>query len=379
MLRINQQRSASGAKSYFEEGLAREDYYTQDAIVGHWGGKGAEQLGLAREVQRDAFLRLCDTRDPDTGRTLTARTLENRTVGYDMIWHVPKSVSLLYTLTRDERILRAFQSAVRETMQELEADVKTWVRQAGQNAERTTGNLVFAEFVHLTARPVNGVPDPHLHAHCFVFNTTFDSAEARWKAGQFREVVRDAPYFDAAFHARLSKGMADLGLTIERTKAGWEVVGIGKEILGKFSRRTAKIEELAREKGITDTEEKARLGAKTREKKGESQSLDALRAEWKGRLTEDERKAIKDVLTRKQNPSEARISVRGAVDHSLWHGFERSSVVEDRRLLATGLKRGYGSVLPEDAGGSSRGRGREHSPATGGVPKSGRSAGERLL
>jgi conjugative relaxase-like TrwC/TraI family protein len=349
MLRINQQRSASGAKSYFEEGLAREDYYTQDAIVGHWGGKGAERLGLVGEVQRDAFLRLCDNRDPETGRTLTARTRENRTVGYDMNWHAPKSVSLLYTLTKDERILRVFQSAVRETMLELEADVKTRVRQAGQNAERTTGNLVFAEFVHLTARPVDGVPDPHLHAHCFVFNATFDSEEARWKAGQFREIVRDAPYFEAAFHARLSKGMADLGLTIERTKAGWEVAGIGKEVLGKFSRRTAKIEELAREKGITDIDEKARLGAKTREKKGESQSLDSLRAEWKGRLTEDERKAIKDVLTRKQTPTEPRITARGAVDHALRHGFERSSVVEDRRLLATALKRGYGAVLPEDA------------------------------
>ncbi len=349
MLRINQQRSAAGAKSYFEEGLAREDYYTQDAIVGRWGGKGAERLGLVGEVQRDAFLKLCDNRDPNTGRTLTARTRDNRTVGYDMNWHAPKSVSLLYTLTRDERILRAFQSAVRETMQELEADVKTRVRQAGQNTERTTGNFAFAEFVHLTARPVNGVPDPHLHAHCFVFNATFDAEEARWKAGQFREVVRDAPYFEAAFHARLSKGMADLGLTIERTKAGWEVAGIGKPILDKFSRRTAKIEELAREKGITDSVEKSRLGAKTRENKGESQSLDALRAEWKGRLTEDERKAIKDVLTRRQTPAAAPISARGAVDHALRHGFERSSVVEDRRLLATALKRGYGSVLPEAA------------------------------
>ena len=53
MLRINQQRSSTGAKSYFEEGLAREDYYTQDAIIGRFGGKGAERLGLVGEVQRD--------------------------------------------------------------------------------------------------------------------------------------------------------------------------------------------------------------------------------------------------------------------------------------------------------------------------------------
>src|SRR5438034_4806375 len=115
MLRVNQQRSAAGAKSYFEEGLAREDYYTQDAIIGHWGGKGAERLGLVGEVERSAFLSLCDNRNPNTAATLTARTRENRRVGYDFNFHCPKSVSLLYTLTRDDRILSAFQSAVRET------------------------------------------------------------------------------------------------------------------------------------------------------------------------------------------------------------------------------------------------------------------------
>lgn len=349
MLRINQQRSASGAKSYFEEGLAREDYYTQDAIVGRWGGNGAERLGLVGEVGRDAFIALCDNRNPSSGRPLTPRSKHDRTVGYDFNFHAPKSLSLLYTLTKDARILAAFQAAVRETMQELEADVKTRVRQGGQNAERTTGNFVYAEFVHLTARPVNGVPDPHLHAHCFTFNATFDSEEDRWKAGQFREVVRDAPYFEAAFHSRLSRAVADLGLGIERTKAGWEVAGLGKELLGKYSRRTAKIEELAKAKGITDVHEKSALGAKTREKKGEPRSLDALRTEWKSRLTEDERRTIKDVLTRPRPKTELPISAAQAVDHAIAHGFERASVVEDRRLLATALKRGYGAVRVEEA------------------------------
>jgi conjugative relaxase-like TrwC/TraI family protein len=349
MLRINQQRSASGAKSYFEEGLAREDYYTQDAIIGRWGGKGAERLGLVGEVQRNAFLNLCDNRDPNTGGQLTARTRADRTVGYDINFHAPKSVSLLYTLTRDQRILAAFQAAVRDTMQELEGDVKTRVRQGGQNSERITGNFAYAEFVHLTARPVNGVPDPHLHAHCFTFNATFDSEESRWKAGQFREVVRDAPYFEAAFHARLSKGMADLGLTIERTKVGWEVAGIGKPVLDKFSRRTAKIEELAREKGIGNPDEKSRLGAMTRERKGEPRSLDALRAEWKGRLSEAERAAVKNVLSRRQTPKDRPVTAHEAVDHAIGHSFERSSVVEERRVLAAALKRGYGSVRVEDA------------------------------
>ena len=348
MLRINQQRSAAGAKSYFEEGLAREDYYTQDAIIGRWGGKTAERLGLTGEVTREAFLALCDNLDPNTGRTLTARTREHRTVGYDFNFHAPKSLSLLYTLTRDERLLQAFQEAVRATMQELEGDVKTRVRVAGENSERTTGNLAYAEFVHLTARPVGGEPDPHLHAHCFVFNATYDDEEERFKAAQFREVVRDAPYFEAAFHARLSKAISDLGLGVERTKQGWEVAGVERPILEKFSRRTALIEELAREKGITSAEAKAALGAKTREKKGKPRSLDALRAEWKARLSQPEVERIRSVLAGRVKPVEARVSTAEAVTHALAHGFERASVMAARRLLATALKRGYGSVAVED-------------------------------
>jgi conjugative relaxase-like TrwC/TraI family protein len=212
MLRINQQRSASGALSYFDESLVQGDYYAKDAIEGRWFGRAAEKLGLDATVTRESFQRLCDNLHPSTAEQLTARHDAHRTVGYDFNFHCPKSLSILYGLTRDERLLTAFQNSVRETMQEIEKDAATRVRQGGQNAERNTGQLVWGEFVHLTSRPVNGIPDPHLHAHCFVFNATYDSVEQKWKAAQFRNIVRDAPYYEAAFHARLSQSMTQLGL-----------------------------------------------------------------------------------------------------------------------------------------------------------------------
>src|ERR1700685_3742658 len=70
------------------------------------------------------------------------------------------------------------------------------VRKGGRNENRVTGNMAWGEFIHLTARPIAGVPDPHLHAHGFVFNTTVDEQEQAWKAGQFRDLKRDAPYFE---------------------------------------------------------------------------------------------------------------------------------------------------------------------------------------
>ncbi|HYV38744.1 MAG TPA: MobF family relaxase, partial [Gemmataceae bacterium] len=183
MIRITQQDSAQSAKAYY----ATADYYSEgQEIVGSWGGKGAARLGLEGMVDKFSFERLCDNLDPRTGKPLTVRTRSDRTVGYDFTFSVPKSVSLLYALSGDQEIMEAFRDAVNETMREIETQMKTRVRTKGQNHDRTTGNMVWAEFIHTTSRPVDGLPDPQLHAHVFAFNTTYDDEERRWKAGQFR-------------------------------------------------------------------------------------------------------------------------------------------------------------------------------------------------
>ena len=204
------------------------------------------------------------------------RTRTERTVGYDFTFSVPKSVSLLYAMSGDQDILDAFRAAVDETMREMEAEMKTRVRKGRQDTDRTTGNMVWAEFIHTTSRPVDGIPDPQLHAHVFAFNTTWDDEERRWKAGQFRELKRDAPYFQAAFRVRLAGKLQDLGFGVERKRDDFEIAGIPADVLKRFSRRTALIEKVAEEQGITDPDRKAELGAETREKKGSALELGTL-------------------------------------------------------------------------------------------------------
>ena len=144
-------------------------------------------------MDKFSFERLCDNLDPRTGEPLTVRTRTERRVGYDFTFSVPKSVSLLYAMSGDQGIMDAFRGAVAETMREIETEMKTRVRMGGMDEDRVTGNMVWAEFIHTTSRPVDGLPDPQLHAHVFAFNTTFDEAERRWKAGQFAEIKRDTP------------------------------------------------------------------------------------------------------------------------------------------------------------------------------------------
>jgi conjugative relaxase-like TrwC/TraI family protein len=171
MLIVTPSTSSARAKRYFGESLKGDDYYIGgQEIAGQWFGKGAEQLGLTGRVDPERYFALCDNINPATGEQLTPRQKQNRRPMYDWTLSAPKAVSVLYELSGDERILGVFRQSVRDTMAEAEREMKTRVRKGDKDEDRVTGNLVGAEFVHFTARPVEGRSDPHLHAHCVVFN-----------------------------------------------------------------------------------------------------------------------------------------------------------------------------------------------------------------
>ena len=145
-------------------------------------------------------------------------------------------------LGADERIHDVFREAVKETMEEMENAMRARVRTNGAKDDRLTSNMVWADFIHRTARPVNGVVDPQLHCHAVAFNATYDPVEDRWKAGEFANLVRDKGYYQAAFHSRLAGKLGDLGYGIERDGNSFKLAGIAPEMTDIFSRRTAVIE-----------------------------------------------------------------------------------------------------------------------------------------
>jgi conjugative relaxase-like TrwC/TraI family protein len=340
MLRIHQITSAAGAKSYY----AQTDYYGQE-LVGNFGGKAAERMGLSGPVTLDAFNRLTDNLHPLTGQQLTARQASNRTAAWDFNFNSPKGVSLLYALSGDERVLKAFRDAVQDTMAELEAEVHTRVRKGGRYENRTTGELCWSEFVHFSARPVGGECDPSLHAHIVVNNSTFDKVEGQFKAINLRNVKTDAPYWQAVFHARLAGNLESLGYATERRGKNWDVACVARPTVEKFSRRTEQIERFAAEKQIVAPEAKAKLGATTRAKKQMMSSWPELLDGWRGRATAAERSAIERaryeaICPRAQLAGAEAESASFAVEHL----FARKSVVGYRDLLAEGLRHGVGRV-----------------------------------
>jgi conjugative relaxase-like TrwC/TraI family protein len=352
MLIVTPSLSSDRAKRYFGESLARDDYYTRDQeVAGQWFGKGAEQLGLAGAVDQERYFALCDNRNPETGEQLTPRQKQNRRPMYDWTFSAPKAVSVLYEYSGDERILESFRQSVTETMAEAESEMKTRVRRGGEDEDRITGNLVGAEFIHFTARPVAGRVDPHLHAHCVVFNTTYDPVEERWKASQQGDLKRDADYWEAAFHTRFAKRLNDLGYATVKDGSSFTLVGLPESITDKFSSRRNQIETTAAERGITTAKGKHVLGASIREPKQKDVAKATLREQWNARLDPQEKAALERVLSGKHGGGEEGISPGQAINYSLEHSFERASAVSEKRLRAEALRYGVGSVLPEDVAG----------------------------
>ncbi len=347
MLRITPSTSAKGAKEYFTQSLTRSDYYIDgQEVVGRWGGKAGEMLGLEGEVDAKRYFAMIDNLDPNTGEQLTPRNKDNRRVGFDFTFSAPKSVSVLYEVSGDERILEAFRESARETMSEIEGEMKTRVRRKGSDNDRETGNMAWAEFTHFTARPVDGIPDPHLHAHFYAFNLTYDNTEKRWKAGQFGDLKRDAGYFEAAFDARLAHKLNALGYATEKERYSFEIAGVPESLVDKFSRRRNEIEREAAEKGVTDAVGKHAIGYYGREHKNKDVGKAELRKEWNARLTDDERSALSDA-THGRAKGDGGYTAEEAKEYALAHSFQNASAVSEKKLKAEALRYGVGSVLPE--------------------------------
>jgi conjugative relaxase-like TrwC/TraI family protein len=314
MLRVTTQYCAEAIKQYFSEALHHEDYYSQGTEVpGVWNGKGAERLGLAKNVGQSEFYRLTDNLHPSRDSSLTPRTKPGRRIGYDFCFNVPKSVSTTWALHGDEKILWAFRKSVWQTMEEIELETQTRVRRDGANHDRHTGNMVWAEYLHYTTRPIDGIPDPHIHMHCFVFNCTYDKDEHRWKAGQFHDILKVAPTFQATYFSHFASNLVEIGYPIRRTEFAFEIDGVPETANKKLSRRTEYIESLAADLGFED-KQKASLGVRTRERKRDELRIDDLRKVWADRLDAEELAAIESAGLNKQAEPERKLEQQNLVE-----------------------------------------------------------------
>lgn len=349
--------------NYFKEALSRQDYYAEKStVMGLWHGKMIQMLGLGKEVSQDQFEKLVQNRNPITEDKLTVRDAPNRRAGYDFTFNAPKSVSLIEAITGDEAIREAHRKAIQKAMQEVEANMQYQSGQGKDKHYETSGNLLYASFEHDVTRPVEKtvneevlyIPDPHLHTHCFVMNATWNEDRKRFQAVEIGNIKKNAAYYEALYHNALAIELQKAGYQVERTKSSFEISGVDRATIEKFSCRTLEIEKTAKEKGLSWAEDKAQLGIKTRLNKNKSVNTEEMKNSWRERLNVHEEFTIHNA---KGAPVAAsglagekekdKVSYKAALDRALEHYMERKSVVPEKQVLAYALKLGVDHFNPE--------------------------------
>ena len=346
MLRITPM--GSSAKSYLRDGLSKADYYTNgEPILETWKGELAAELGLVdTRATIETFDNLCDNINPNDGLMLSAKNVENRKAYYDFTFSAPKSVSILHGLTNNFELKNGLENVMRQSVIEaMEFAQKefslTRDKTNNQNRYLKTGKLIYTEFLHDTSRPIGGIPDPHLHIHAAVFNLTKDPETGALKAMEFHDFAKYRNQIEAVHHSILAnKLQTELGLIVRPTNNSFEIAGIERNLIDQYSNATKRIEKFAEDKGITSSSIKGNLGAKLREKKQGKIPQNELAGIWLTRLDSDSQKTIQSFkLSDSILPTiELNSNVNNsAIQNSIKHNFERSTVVDKRNLITFAL------------------------------------------
>lgn len=358
MLRPKVQLNLHNAREYFRAHLRVGDYYSEgQEIEGEWLGAAAEALGLTGRVKEEAFLALCEGRNPVTGARLTqrlnstrsenGRLVANRRIFHDFTISPPKSVSVV-ALCCDKRIIEIHDRAVRIAMSELELFAETRVRKAHQDSSRATRSIVAACFRHDSSREL----DPHLHTHCVVFNATYDATERRWKALQTEGMYRAQKFAENLYFHELAKGLRSLGYAIENNARNFEIRHVAPRVIACFSKRHEQIEAEARRQvaeGFDGDigELRTRIAHEHRRRKMKNTTADELRSFWREQLTAEEWNTMSR-LGRSDLAEKQKADVRSIMAWADQHLFERRAVVNDYELKSTALARGRGEDFDLD-------------------------------
>lgn len=313
LLMLSVAKLTPGQEGYYERSVASgiDDYYAgRGESPGIWTGRGAAALGLEGVVEEGHLGTIIRGEDPASGerlrrrhpkaRTITVekidpasgeRRLEEKTLrpvaGFDLVFSVPKSVSLLHALGDEETrraINNAHVSAWQAALAYLE-DEACVVRRGTGGVYRECGEgFVAAAYQHRTSR----AQDPHLHTHVIVANMARRPSDGEWRALDGEAILKTyrlaAGYLYQAHLRRELTG--SLGVEWETPRKGLaDVSGVPRSAIDEFSTRRAQVVEHMDEHGTSGFWAAQVAAYDTRDRK-EHVDLLRLREDWRARAAE---------------------------------------------------------------------------------------------
>jgi conjugative relaxase-like TrwC/TraI family protein len=294
-------------------------YYSEHGEApGEWIGKGAiDDLGLtgliSLDENREVYERLMAGRDPVTGERLTqGQPGGERVAGFDGLFTLPKSVSILWGLTDDPEVRATIEAAYKESVREAFAWYESQVSVARRGHASSgpddkypdtlhhvpTTGLIAGMFMHRATRPGEDCPcgDPHLHIHVTMANLAH-CEDGQWNALDSTLLHTQAKTVSfveqAALRLRLTQKFAALGKHIEWTQpvnGHAEIRGLDdRKYIEHFSRRSAEADAALERLGLIEavgsgpSEARDLAGHETRRAKESGLSTDELIADWQAR------------------------------------------------------------------------------------------------
>lgn len=273
--------SAGGVLSYLKDEEATLRYYDAEEGFSQAWGKLAKSWGLERGVTREQFVRMFNGQHPHTGEQLaksgykkiiradgTVETVAARTGAIDIVYGVPKSLSVLYVQATPEFrkkldgvVLNAAhvttERCVEAVAKVARVPVKTptqvgarTTKQQGSETERVTADTITFPTVQYSSRPTEeslerGDPgvDPQVHVHCTMATLCFVDGRPYTADEYGIKNKTNAKFRDATFLGEVARGLEELGVTLkynefERARAGevrWEIDGVDPKLCRHWS------------------------------------------------------------------------------------------------------------------------------------------------
>jgi conjugative relaxase-like TrwC/TraI family protein len=230
---------------YYSETGTPPGVFLGAGLVGLDGGRG---VAVGQSVSAENLQRMLqDCADPITGEALGRVPSKKAVGGFDLTFSPSKSVSVAWALadkaTR-EVIYRCHQEAISEVLAYAEREV--FHSRSGKQGcvEEDIVGVVAASFTHFDSRD----GDPQLHDHVVILNRVQAKNDGAWRTLDSRGLFASTVMLSEMHQGVLSDLLtAELGWDwtahARRSSAApkWEVAGVSKRLMDKFSQRTTAI------------------------------------------------------------------------------------------------------------------------------------------